>query len=804
MARRLLASLLVLLPWLTAAQTSDDAFYYPYAEPESRFEEPISDSVLFYGSPHLSEDRYGTETRFRLPRVTIRRGAEGFDRERATLCGIDVPYGCFGILRLAGADERIARPLATTADATGSTGPLRRFRFTEEAPLRPFRLALRTATEGYRLGVQASAERAFRGGLHGAFALEGRTGRDARIEGVFTHALTAAARLSYRRSSGLDATLFVALPLSMRGLRSASTEEAFRLTDDRSYNPSWGFQAGKVRNARVRREVLPYAVTALRLPLGGTTIALSAGIVAGVRRTSVLDWYDARTPLPDNYRNLPSWSGDAETDEAWRAADPRYTQIDWDRLIARNRACDGTARYALEDRVERRTDLTLRAAFESPLGAVTLDYGVRASYDRSRFYKEMRDLLGASYLIDVDRWLIDDDTYSNRLENDLRHPSRTIREGDRFGYDYAFERQRASLWLRAVRRGDRWHAEAAFETGAERLYRRGYYEKELFPAAGSYGRSRRIEFAPWCAKATAGYALSPRSTLAATVAAGCESQRPEHLFIQPLYCNRTVEEPAAARFAAARLSFRRTGERLDWEAAAYATRHADGLRTQRYYDDTAGAYADLTLAGIETTVYGVETWAEWRPAYRWTVTATAAWCRSRYTADPQVTVLADADHAAIDLRSASHLHGCRQGGVPQLNASLAVRYYGPRGWSFRLSSGLAADRYVDLAPLRRTDRVARQNGTTPEAFAAFVRQERLPDAFTLDASLFKSIRFERSELWVMLSVRNLTGDEAPAYGYESLRTQRAGRGETALRMPQANRYLYAAPRSWMLSVGWRF
>ena len=85
-----------------------------------------------------------------------------------------------------------------------------------------------------------------------------------------------------------------------------------------------------------------------------------------------------------------------------------------------------------------------------------------------------------------------------------------------------------------------------------------------------------------------------------------------------------------------------------------------------------------------------------------------------------------------------------------------------------------------------------------------MRQERLPDAFTLDASLFKSIRFERSELWVMLSVRNLTGDEAPAYGYESLRTQRAGRGETALRMPQANRYLYAAPRSWMLSVGWRF
>lgn len=804
MIRSLLSSLLVLLPCMASAQLSDDDLYYPYAEPESRFEEPISDSALFYGVQRTPEDRCGIEARFRLPRVTIRRGGESFDAERATLFGIGVPYGRFGMLRLAGAEEQVGLPLSMTAEALGSTGGLRRFRFAEDAPLRPFRLAARTSNEGYRLGVQASAERTFRGGWHAACAVEGRTGRDARIEGVFTNALAAAARLSYRRPSGLDATLFVVLPFSMRGLRSASTEEAFRLTGDRFYNPSWGFQAGKVRNARVRRELLPYAVAALRLPLGGTTLTLSAGGEAGVLRTSALDWYDARTPLPDHYRNMPSWTGDRETDEAWRSADPRYTQIDWDALVARNRLNGGAALYALEDRVERRCDLTLRAAFESRLGAVTLDYGVRASLLRNRFYKEMRDLLGASCLIDIDRWLVDDDAYANRLENDLRHPSRTIREGDRFGYDYAFVRQRTAGWLRAVCRSGRWHAEAAFEAGADRLHREGRYEKELFPGNGSYGRSRRIEASPWTAKAAVSHAFSPRSTLEATVAAGAEPQSAAHLFVQPLYCNRTVEDPVAARFGAVRLRFRRTGERFDWEAALYATRHADGLRTQRYYDDTAGAYADLTLSGLETTAVGAEALAEWRPAYRWTVTVAAAWCASRYTADPRATVLADADHAAIDLRAVSHLRSCRPGGVPQATASIAVRYYGPRGWSFRLSSGLAADRSVDPAPLRRTDRVARQNGTTPEAFAAFVRQERLPDAFTLDASLLKSIRFDRSELWLLLSVRNLTNDRSPAYGYESLRTQRAGRGGTALRMPQANRYLYAVPRSFLLSVGWRF
>ena len=60
----------------------------------------------------------------------------------------------------------------------------------------------------------------------------------------------------------------------------------------------------------------------------------------------------------------------------------------------------------------------------------------------------MRDLLGARYLTDIDRYLIDDDTYSNLLQNDLRHPDREIREGDRFGYDYALLMRRPASCCR--------------------------------------------------------------------------------------------------------------------------------------------------------------------------------------------------------------------------------------------------------------------------------------------------------------------------------------------------------------------
>ena len=804
--RRLLFALLLLgvpllQPESAAAQTPDDD-YYPYAEPESRFEEPTADSALFYRAIRSAGDLYALESRRRLPRVELHRGGEREGTDRATLFGIATPSRYVRSLRLLGAEEQHTAPLSATDDGLGTTEARQTLRLTEAEPLRPAYLAVQHAVEGYRFGLQGAFDRSWRNGWRMAAALEARTGRDARIEGVFTQALTAALRLTRRTEAGSEWTTFVALPLSMRGLHDASTEEAFRLTGDPYYNPAWGFQAGKVRNARVRREVLPYAVSSFGMPLGAsTTLRLSAGMEAGIRRQSALDWFDARTPLPDNYRNMPSFTGDRETDEVWRAADPRYTQIAWDELIARNRLADGAAIYALEDRVERRTNLSACARFTTRFGTVTFDYGVRGLLNRSRYYKQMRDLLGAHYLIDVDRFVIDDDTYANRYQNDLRNPSRTIREGDRFAYDYALSATQAAAWLRAEHHSDRLQAGVGVELGSDRRWREGFYEKELFPAGGSYGRSRRIETTPYTLKADIGWSFSPRSALEAVVTAGAAPQQTADLFIQPLYNNRTVEDPRLERFCGARVQFRHTGERIDLQLAAGATRRSDGLHTQRYYDDLAAAYCDMTVAGLETTAYTLEAAAVWRMARRWTLSATAAWCLARYTSDAEVTVVTDTDNSTIDLRAVSRLRDCRPGGVPQFAATAALRYYGPHGWSLRLSAGLAADRRVEATPLRRTDRVARQS-VTPESFAAFTVQERLPDAFTLDASLAKTFYLERSQLYLQLSLYNLTGGETPAYGYESLRSQRVGTG--TIRMPQATRYRYATPRTMTLTAGWRF
>ena len=804
---RFVVSLLLVLStvWPAAAQYLDDE-YYPFAAREERRELLVTDSTLFYRAVQRTSDLYGELTDFNLPQVAVKRRGLDRDAGRLSLSGVPVAYRHLSVLRLLGAGETRYAGLTPAPGEPGGAGGVRRFDFESGELLQPFLTSVRFTDRNYLVGAKVAATGHLGRGWQASVAVDARTGRDLHVQGVFTNALTAAARLSRSWSATRSLSLLCILPPSTRGTRLSTSEEAFTLTGDRLYNPAWGYQNGRVRNSRVRREFLPFLTARYTSELSAaTTLALTFGGETGLSCYSMLDWYDARTPMPDNYRYLPSYTGDLESERAWLASDPRYTQIDWDELIRRNRMHGGEAVYALDDRVERTTNLSLDAAFTTDLSPVlTLRYGVTLRRDRGRFYRQMRDLLGARYVTDIDRYLIDDETYSNQLQNNLRHPDRRIREGDRFGYDYALTEREILFRLQADYRSDRLHAEVAAELGSAGVSRRGYYEKELFPGALSYGASRVVRFAPWSVKALAGWSFSARSYLEGILFARAAMPYAEALFYQPLYNNRTVERPRCERTFAAQLTWRHTGPHADLHLTAYASALYDALQTRRYYDDLSSLYCDMYVSGIGSLSYGLEAAAEFRLSYRWQLALAASAGVFTYIRDPEITVLSDVDNTAVLTRATARMAGCHTGGTPQLTAVSELTYFGPHGWGFHLSAGYAGLRYVEPMPLRRTDRVTGQTGLTPEAFDAFTRQERLRDAFTLDASLFKSFYFDRSRLTVALMLHNLTGDQTHYNGYESLRVRRLSAGDATMWMPHATRYTYAYPRSFYLTISYRF
>ena len=123
-----------------------------------------------------------------------------------------------------------------------------------------------------------------------AATVQGRTGRDLYADGVFSNSLNAAILLSKRFGDRHLFSLLTVVPVSMRSLRTSSTREAFDLTGNPLYNPSWGYQDGKVRSGRIRREAVPLAAAAYRIRLtDATSLAATFTAETGIRRYSSLD-----------------------------------------------------------------------------------------------------------------------------------------------------------------------------------------------------------------------------------------------------------------------------------------------------------------------------------------------------------------------------------------------------------------------------------------------------------------------------------------------------------------------------------
>ena len=382
------ALLFLLFPCAAAAQYPGDE-YYPYAEREERRELLTTDSTIFYRAVQSPSDLYGLRTGFNLPQVALRRRGLDYTLERTSLMGVAVSYRYLAALRLLGAEEQRYAGLAAAPGEPAAAGGMRAFRFSDGEPLQPFLASVRFTDRNYLVGAKAAVSASPGDGWCISAALDARSGRDMHVEGVFTNAVTAGLRLARRFGEGHELSVLCIVPPSVRGTRLSSSEEAFTLTGDRLYNPAWGWQDGRVRNSRVRRETVPLALAAYAVPLSASTsFAATLAAEAGVAKYSMLDWYDARTPMPDNYRYLPSYTGDRETEQAWLARDPRCTQIDWDELILQNRMAGGHAVYALEDRVERLCNLAFDASFATEADArLTLRYGVSLRRENTRSYK---------------------------------------------------------------------------------------------------------------------------------------------------------------------------------------------------------------------------------------------------------------------------------------------------------------------------------------------------------------------------------------------------------------------------------
>ena len=660
----------------------------------------------------------------------------------------------------------------------------------------------------YRLRVMASyATGPMDNGWAFATNVSARLGGNDWIDGVYyrSFAYYFAADKTFDSSNKLS-FVFFGTP-GQRGAQNSSTQEVYNLMKDNMYNSNWGYQNGKVRNARVRKThepiaIIKYDFTPSDKFEGSATVLYRFG----KNGYTALDWYDAQDPRPDYYRNLPSYFMDANEDmnrhndvkwgwsqEVWTHSKsyPELTHVNWDRLYDVNRIQEGgRSKYVQEERHTDQKDLNLAVNFKArPNEVITLTGGLNARINRTEYFKTVADLLGGQYFLNIDNFAERDFAATPyKLQNDLEYymahgQAQEVKVGDKYGYDYYAQVRNYGAWLNGKFVMGPFSANIGGRIGYESFWREGLMRKGLFPGLDangnklvvdgqvveptyeadgetvttSYGKSQKAGFLTYAGKLGLNYVIGGNMRLYANVGYFNDAPKFNQVFLSPRTRNSMVSKLEPVRTFSSDVNWQFSGNGINVRATFYYTTIKGQSKVMSAYDDLQNAFSNFAISGINQRNMGVELGFK-VPTYivpNLSLQGVLAWGEYIYTSTPTMTQTID-NSSEIVMSNVSVPYWKQT----MLSDGTRTRHYLPSTPQTALSLGLNYnynywfidadveyfDRaYLDMNPLYRTDEAVYgpDRVITDQEVEYMTSQEKFAPAFLVNASVGKSWYIQR-------------------------------------------------------------
>lgn len=605
-----------------------------------------------------------------------------------------------------------------------------------------------------------------------------------------------------------------------RAANTATFQEAYDLTGDNLYNPSWGWQEGEKRNAKVVESFDPTAIVNwIWTPKAGVTLNTGVAVRKSFYSSSALNWYNAADPRPDYYRYLPSYFDDEDTKalytEKWRT-DDSFRQIDWAGLYQTNylnnlQADETGVSKGATYIIEKRHSNQLNTMFNSVLNArlndyMTLQAGVGANWSRSSYYKTIKDLLGGRYWTDTDQFSERD--YPNdkqMLQNDMNHPNRKVLVDDRFGYDYDVNSFSANAWIQNMINLPRWDINYGVAISYTQFQRDGHMRNGRAPE-NSYGKGVRHEFDNAGVKAGATYKIDGRNNITAHAYYGTKAPQFDQAYVSPRIKDDAITGLASERILSGDLSYNFNYRRFMGSITGFWTDMYNQTERTSFYDDQFSTFMNYVLTGVKKTYKGVEVGMAYRITPSITLSGAATFSRYQYKNRPTGTRSYE-NGQAPDTTQVVYLKNFYVGGTPQQAYSLTLKWSAPKMWFFEVNGVYMADSYVDLSPIRHEAmpnlyKVCETEEELHAKVAEITRQERLKDNFVLNLSIGKLIYLNRTaSLNINLNLDNvLNNRNIQTSGYQQGRFDYTN--YTTTKYP--NKYYYAQGFRAYVNVGVKF
>ena len=577
-----------------------------------------------------------------------------------------------------------------------------------------------------------------------------------------------------------------------RGTQSASTDEMYWLANNYNYNPNWGYQDGKKRNARVVNDYAPAALLTWDFKIDdGMKLTTSLLGKYSMYSSTRLNYNNATNPAPDYYSLMPSYfynvwntaGSDGTIDSqassdlaAWTSArdylmaSKANRQINWDRLYYSNKiasAQGADAMYYQQAYHDDQLALSLSSALHTDLtNNSTLNLGMNLSTNKGMHYQTMEDLLGATSFHNSNYYVIG--TYAETAPQvfyDLNDGStpKEVKEGDRFGYDYNVFVNRAQAWAGYDVNLNFMRLFVNGRIGGTSLQREGKMRNGLAPN-NSYGKSGTARFLDGGGKAGMNINLGRGNTV--TLGAGYEWKAPTAsvAFSSPQINNDFVKDLTTEKIFSSEIGYQLQNSWLHANIQAYYTRLQDVTEYSMFYYDSNKSFSYVSLSGIAKHYYGVEAGLDFKLSSTFSINTLATISEAKYDNNANVRYMLSNDGKYYDDIVVNK--NMREGGTPLSAYSIDLAYHS-NGWFIDLIGNYydriylyytPVSRYYSNLPLLKDasgNTVMDENGNPMHDISKVPSQAKGKGGFMLDASVGKSIYIGKHQMSINLMLTNI-------------------------------------------------
>ncbi len=613
-----------------------------------------------------------------------------------------------------------------------------------------------------------------------------------------------------------------------RAQQGAATEEAYWLAGSHYYNPNWGYQQGKKRNARVVNSYEPAMIITWDYNINDK-MKLTTSLFGkySMYSTSALGWNgNAADPRPHYYQNLPSAAYDVwdleytPTDDELADYNTRFEywtsskanrQLNWDYMYFANQQANAAGGECLYY-VERRHNDQLTFNLGSTLN---IDYdrfnkgtvGLQIGTTKGMHYKTMDDLMGADKYTDIDKFSVGDfGLSSDYVQNDVDNPNRQIGEGDVFGYNYDLFVNKASLYY-----------QHRFDKGIFHLFGGANVDGTTMERFGHMRNGRAMEFSKGSsgvatflgggAKLGMVFTFDAHNTL--SLGGGYENRAPlaYNSFIAPRMRNDFVPGLRNEDIYNAELSYRFEYGPVTAKVSGYFTQFNNLVEQSAFYNDLESQFTYLTMTGVNKRHYGGELAIVYNITSSLSINAVASVGDAEYTNNANGLLISE--NEKVWKNDLVYMKGVKSDGTPLTAASLGVDY-NIKGWYLSANVNYYDRIYVDASKYARLAEVVGApviDTNTGEEVINIPSQYKGKGGFIVDASIGKSISLRGGKkLNLNLQLCNLLNNtNMITGGYEQNRGDSYADGEARTYKFSKNPYLYYANAfNFYLNVGFRF